>query len=167
MENSKFIIFCIVDSLLVILLIALIIGMTVADHMRAVRRESRSAYDERMAKATAKTDADYNATKNAATEEALAAQRRAELDNLNKKLVEETDKGLKEQEAIKADALKAANVAIVVAPSTEKYVTDPHLKSKFYNDNETRATQGVDPFMEQFTKLTKDGVKYNRYDDDQ
>lgn len=165
MENAKFILFCVIDGILLILMIAIIIGITVGDHMRSVRRVTRADYNTKITKAKAKTDADFNATKNAAADEALAAKRAEELAALNKTLEEETEKALKDQEEAKKTMLAGATAALVIAPSTEKYTTDPQKHVDYYEETRMRAFSEKDDFMEKFTELTKDGVVFEKNKD--
>lgn len=160
MSNSSFAVFCVIDSIILAVLIAVIIGVSTAIHMRKVNKSVTNEFKDKLGKTSNTTKYHEIAAEN----EKLRQERETELNELNKLVAETEEKALQARNAIAAEDIKPDNAAVVVATgkNTEKYTFDPQYKLEYFNGDSTRAyTESDKAFMEKFNQLTKDGVSFN------
>lgn len=154
----------IIDILLILFIAVLIIGLTTANHMRAVSKQTLASRDEKMKTVLFDVEKNSEALKEEEAARKLKEQREAELTKANKDVddIEARNRAIQEED-IKLDKA-AATAEMVVAPKREKYIINPHKRESFYGTTNVRAyneQSEKERFKTKFSKLTKNGYSYN------
>lgn len=154
----------IIDILLILFIGVLIIGLTTANHMRAVAKQTSADREEKMKTILFDTEKNSQALKEEEDARKLKEQRDAELVKANKDVDDiEARNRVIQEENIKLD--KAAALGeVIVAPKREKYIINPHKRESFYGTTNVRAyneQSEKEKFKAKFSKLTKNGYNYN------